>query len=60
MGETRYYVLCETREKGSERVTTQREEKVRHVSTSLPTQKLKLGSVAPLVPRIHLRAANSG
>ena len=43
MGETRYYVLCETREKGSERVTAQREEKVRHVSTSLLISKVKVG-----------------
>ena len=49
---TRYRVLCETREKGSECVTARKEEKVRHVSPFLLTQRL--GSVAPLMPRSAL------
>ena len=53
VGEKRYRVLCETREIGSECVTARKEEKVRHVSPFLLTQRQS--SVAPLVPRFALK-----
>ena len=52
---TRYSVLCETREIGSECVTAWKEEKVRQVSPFLLTQRL--GSV---VPRFASERRNKG
>ena len=54
---TRYRVLCETREVGSECVTARKEEKVRHVSPFLLTQKAGLCGSARA--SLRLRAAKS-